>query len=182
MMKECKLTQQALSDKLVNMGVSAKLDTIKSWFRKNPKTRHSPQLVAIRAMAEIFGVTIDSLISKHSCDDIFVATRVKNIKAKNLHIVGGLSSGEISAYKNKNFNETKAFNDKNSPSLLKQLEYQIKENLIKECEFLSSDTLPKTLQTPTAHYFLKLFAEFGNDTLLLPTIDKLEKIKKISEE
>ena len=176
MMKEHGLTQQALSEKLLNMGVSAQLDTIKSWFRKNPKTRHSPKIEALQAMAEIFDVTIDDLIKKRSYKEPFVPTRVKS---------GKVGINELNENKNFTLN-LKNLRDDFSQNLSSKNKNAAQENLINLANIstkktLTQTALPHRLQSQTANHFLNLFSEFGNDALLLPVIKKLEKIKKISE-
>ena len=161
-MKDKRITQKKLSNLLISMGADASLDTVKSWFRKNPKTRHIPKLYTIEIMSKIFKIPIDNLLST-PLNGEFVATRVKKRVLKD----AGAKNGSLVKKGRADFTTGNSL-------------YENSKSYFYATKNLKKIELPQRLQTKTAQKFLKLFEEFGNDALLFSVIEKLKKIEKIS--
>lgn len=119
LMKERNISQMDLVNRLYDFGIEIGVDTVKSWFRKNNKTRNNPKILTIQALATILEVSVESLINKE-------INAVKPVKVK--------------------------------PKILSS-----------------------KFQSETMLKFIDLFNEYGNEKMILPIIEKLEKMKEIAE-
>ena len=119
LMKERNISQMDLVNRLYDFGIEIGVDTVKSWFRKNNKTRNNPKILTIQALATILEVSVESLINKE-------INAVKPVKVK--------------------------------PKILSS-----------------------KFQSETMLKFIDLFNEYGNEKMILPVIEKLEKMKEIAE-
>ena len=148
-LKDKNMTQFDLVNRLYDLGIETRIDTIKSWFRKNNITRNTPKLSTIQALAKILNITVDELISDGDDDN--------NISVK----------GNNNITNTKNFTQNQNISGSN--------------NVIFAGNDCDGTNTSERLSSRTVRKFLDLYAEYGNDKMLLPLIEKLEKMKEIAE-
>lgn len=151
-LKNKNMTQFDLVNRLYDLGIETRIDTIKSWFRKNNVTRNTPKLSTIQALAKILDITVDELISDGDEDE-----NNDNISIR----------GDNNITNNSNFTQNQNISGNN--------------NVIFAGNDCDGTNTSERLSSRTVRKFLDLYAEYGNDKMLLPLIEKLEKMKEIAE-
>ena len=86
LMREKKIDQKDIVFYLSEKGINYTIDGVKNWFRRDEGARTNPEIQALRALAELFKVSLDELI-------IGASNTVKQNILKRVPIVGSASCG-----------------------------------------------------------------------------------------
>ena len=82
---EKKLTYQHISDYLTEHGIPTGIDTVKSWFRRDPVRRASPELPKVKLIGDFLGLTVSDLLLDFQDEKI--------LDIKLVPVVGSASCG-----------------------------------------------------------------------------------------